>query len=423
MRTMTCLTGLLAASVATAGPQIDADEWGTFDTDASWDNIDVDQPDVDPFVVGGVESPPGKWPDAVYVDAGGSACTGTLIHPRVVLTAAHCGPGMRNVTINSVESNVGALPSELRGDAEVISVEKEWLHPGYGSGFGDDIAVLVLSEPARTTPRRIAMDCIIEEDLADGVEVEVVGWGNTQANGTGSTNVLREGTTLVQTFDCSMGSVGGYSTGCAEIGTEIGAGGNGVDACFGDSGGPLYLPTDRGTYVVGVTSRAYAGVPAGEPCRYGGIYTRPDAYIDWIEEVTGFDMAPPTCNRAPELSTERVTVRTGGRTRGNLLLNDPDGGTYTYRVVREPVLGTVEINADGAFTVSANRGVTGQDSFILAVDDYGEGETASDSPATATIEVPLEIHNQMTGCSTFGGRGSSAFLGLGLVAFGLRRRS
>ena len=35
---------------------------------------------------------------------------------------------------------------------------------------------------------------------------------------------------------------------------ELGAGGMGIDTCPGDSGGPLYLPTDFGTFLAGVTS-------------------------------------------------------------------------------------------------------------------------------------------------------------------------
>ena len=119
----------------------------------------------------------------------------------------------------------------------------------------------------------------------------------------GQVGVNLQGAALPVPADCvgqgklKLWTIEGTFAGCngaVSPGGELGAGGNGVDACFGDSGGPLYLLSDRGDYVVGVTSRAYAGVPWNYPCRDGGIYTRPDAVVDWIESKVG-PITKPVC--------------------------------------------------------------------------------------------------------------------------------
>jgi MYXO-CTERM domain-containing protein len=66
---------------------------------------------------------------------------------------------------------------------------------------------------------------------------------------------------------------------------EFMAGGSGVDACFGDSGGPVYLETADGPALIGVVSRGMS--VAGVPCGNGGIYVRADKVVSWVQSVTG----------------------------------------------------------------------------------------------------------------------------------------
>ena len=117
-------------------------------------------------------------------------------------------------------------------------------------------------------------------DIKNGAAVQFVGFGTIDRDGTTSTDDLKEAPSTITDFNCTT------SSGCNAAATpdgELGAGGNGIDTCPGDSGGPMYLMTDYGSFLAGVTSRSYDN--ARYYCSEGGIYGRPDKIVDWIEET------------------------------------------------------------------------------------------------------------------------------------------
>ncbi len=58
----------------------------------------------------------------------------------------------------------------------------------------------------------------------------------------------------------------------------------GKDACLGDSGGPLMVPTADNSWLL--TAVVSFGVGCAQPDSYG-VYTRVRPYLDWIESQTG----------------------------------------------------------------------------------------------------------------------------------------
>ncbi|MEL6342092.1 MAG: serine protease [Myxococcota bacterium] len=234
-------------------------------------------------IVGGQPADDGDWPDVAalfYGDAMG--CTGVLIAPSVVLTAGHCDYGrLTHVRLNSVDYTV---------EGEQIAVQSVTAYPDYLTSF--DLAVIVLAEPARTPFRVIAQDCILDRHLEDGAPATIAGYGATDNYGRDFGTHLNVADITIDDAACTD-----LAAGCLpdiSPGGEVGAGAKeDADTCQGDSGGPLILNTEDGDFLLGITSRGYAG--AWPPCGPGGIYARPDAVIGWIEETAGVTLARPDC--------------------------------------------------------------------------------------------------------------------------------
>lgn len=342
-------------------------------------------------VVGGDAVPQGRWDDAVGIVFDGQyvGCTGTLIGPEVVLTAGHCVDGL-NVTHVVVGSKNSAT-----NQGEVVAVDEVHEYPNSQQTL--DIAVLTLRSPSTYPPREVAIECILDDHLFDGAEVQIVGFGATTVRGNDQNTRLNEVRTEIVDADCSERRVNGMASGCVPSvnpGGELAAGGGGVDACFGDSGGPLYLLTERGDYVVGVTSRALAGASAQYPCRDGGIWVRPDAAIDWVEDrVGGLEISYPSCNEAPQVEVDDIVTQRGVAGTTRVAVQDPDGpeNQATVRVVSRPRHGDVEV--DGLELVyTPDAGYTGDDRFTVEVTDAGRpGMPRTGGPLSVEADVNVEV--------------------------------
>jgi hypothetical protein len=348
-------------------------------------------------VTGGAPASPGAWPDVAGVVFSGQfvGCTGTLVAPNVVLTAQHCTA--ENIT-HVVLDSTNWFSDE---DGVIVEVADVFAHPDA------DIAALLLAESVDIEPRVLASGCVADEYVVDGAPVAIVGYGLTSASQQFNTQ-LNEGFTTVVDADCSSSSLGCDTR--LDRGSEIYAGGEGADACNGDSGGPLYLLTEVGSYLVGVTSRGPAG------CRNGAIWVRPDAFEDWIESRTGVELPDPTCNVPPELSTATMTVPESGREKVNLEAFDAEGEDLTWEIVEAPVHGNAEIDADGTLKFHAYDDYLGPDRLVVAVTDVGV-------PAhTVTAEVTIEIVERgFLGCSTGGAPASVGGLAAAAALVARRR--
>ncbi|MBA3457776.1 MAG: serine protease [Deltaproteobacteria bacterium] len=245
--------------------------------------LDMNRPDYSATpVINGTAVPTGKWPDAVAVLSAQGSCTGTLIAPDVVLTAGHCAdPAPTTVIANTTNYNgTGGVRA---------TVKSVTAYPNWENTY--DIAIIVLNAPmVGVTPRRVGAACTFQT-FADNMMVHLVGFGLTDSSGQGDNTTLREASAPIIDADCSS-SGKGCSAGALPAGEFI-AGGSGTDSCYGDSGGPVYLDTPRGTVVVGAVSRGLDN--SATPCGGGGIYVRTDKVLQWIEATAGKPVMKDSC--------------------------------------------------------------------------------------------------------------------------------
>lgn len=165
---------------------------------------------------------------------GSEICTGTIVGPSTVLTAAHCVlKGLDFV----VETPRGILsPTEVRR---------------LGSGAeGDsyDIALIYFSGPVFSSQDILPL----ASGIRPGDFVYLVGFGCTSSDAKLSTGIKRLGTNVISDSNEFIEvSTPGFNI-SKIVGPENRAG-----LCFGDSGGPLLKQVENRWMVVGVAHGAY----------------------------------------------------------------------------------------------------------------------------------------------------------------------
>lgn len=320
-------------------------------------------------VVGGHDAAAGKWPEVAAIYVGTIPyCTGVLVAPTVVLTAAHCN------TTGLAEVVIGADTLADGNGGERIRVTRRIEYPDWDLSF--DVLALVLEHPSTRPPRPLATGWAGIE-IADGHEVTIVGFGAVDNEGKQFVLPLQEATTVITDALCTRAS------GCnleARPAGELGAGGMGIDSCSGDSGGPLYVTGELGTFVAGLTSRSYDD--ATLPCSQGGIYTRADRIADWIERETGVTIAR---GREPELDPLDLSVGAGDQTR--ISANDPRSTRHRFAIAAGPRRGSATIDSSGNLRMCATGKGAATDRIVVEITD------ANDPSRQIYTTVPVTIRD------------------------------
>jgi hypothetical protein len=207
-------------------------------------------------------APLGEWPSVVPL---GEACTGLLVHPRLVVYAAHCGTSFESITVGDVPISVASCSTHVDAppaDSAVIVVSPNEVHP--------DLAYCVLTEDAQAPVAELLAACEAPL-LRGGTPVTLVGYGgDTNAASFGSLRVAAA--SIVRVDDRHR---------------EFSVAASGIGTCEGDSGGPAYVTRDDGTLAVaGVLSGA-----SGPGCVENiSFYTDLTKYLSWLEAETGLDV-------------------------------------------------------------------------------------------------------------------------------------
>jgi hypothetical protein len=241
----------------------------------------------DTDIVGGGPASPGEWPWQVRLQIGTALCSGSLIHPRWVLTAAHCLQEVEPDEIVVVLGDYDRLTTETTEQQRaVVQIAR---HPGFEiSTWQDDIALLKLDRPA-VLNGHVALASLIESPADDGLMTvntlaTATGWGQVAETGASAT-ILQE-VSLPVVSNATCGAVLSIPITSGMICAGYAAGGK--DACKGDSGGPLVVPNKGSWKQVGLVS---FGDGCAHPNKYG-VYTRVSAYRAWIEQYINSPSGP-----------------------------------------------------------------------------------------------------------------------------------
>lgn len=356
---------------------------------------------VAPPIVSGLQVGADRYDDAVAILTGGEyTCSGALVGPRTVVTTALCAPEATHVIVGSKDW--------ASSQGELLPIASYRIHELYFNE-GKDIAVLSLTRASAFEPRAIADGCAVT-GIQEGAAVTAAGFGALRAEEVDPNTRLNASAGLIISTDCE-------DDGCDPIpqAAEIIAGGEGVGPCVGDDGSPLYMVTEQGEVLIGLSSRAADS--ATQLCGDPSIYTRVDAYKQWIEDAAEDELAFPLCDGAPSLEVQPFDpIGSGGSGRTSFTVTDSDDSEgHTFFFSAPPEHGEVDILVGNVLRYRADRDFTGPDSFTLKVTDPSGNE------ALATVEVEV-VRKGVLGCGCQSGTTGASWLLIGGAALLAGRR-
>jgi secreted trypsin-like serine protease len=268
-------------------------------------------------IVGGSPASIEEYPWVAFIQAetgGGEGfeCSGSVVAPRVVLTAGHCVEDIETGQLTpagdyAVATGVSSLAAVGPGGA--LRVSAAVVSPTFRpSTAHNDAGLLILATPTSAPAVRLAT-AADSSLLAAGTPLTVAGWGLTSADAEEISGELRAGETVVQSSAYCGRQVARFYAFYSPA-TQLCA----IDAptyatgtCHGDSGGPAVAQADGEAVQIGIVSLGQSKCSTALP----DVFTRVDQVsswvASWIAAVEG-GTTPPEVKK-PKAQLPLLTIR------------------------------------------------------------------------------------------------------------------
>ncbi len=221
---------------------------------------------------------------AAVLNDGSQFCSASLVHPRVVLLAAHCLlPGF------GADAEEIQFGEDVEAPARTVQVDECGYHPDFQLSVefsGIDVAYCTLSEEVNDVPIVPPLMGCERDALGPGTPLTIVGFGSDEGVKIDDVWVEFSGSGIKRYGDQVVDQI---------VDDGVWMLGDGVSACPGDSGGPAMMQLADGTWrVVGSASTNHPDAPqdGGQTCGYGSVYSTFASVMPWIEEQSGYDVTP-----------------------------------------------------------------------------------------------------------------------------------
>jgi len=226
-----------------------------------------------------LDNPISRTTVLIYVDLGNSAskCTGSVLSPKVILTAAHCVSHVNEVTLKTRQLNPNQLyildpetTSLLGLDAVIATGKKVIAHPKYlAQSYGDksshfsagyDIALIELATPLPESYKPVNLSDNLNEITRN--QMYIAGFGDFSLDkNTPDDFLLRHGPVTVDLAKNQVKVANSapdslitqfYTNSPIAPNLSFTKASNESSVCHGDSGGPIYYVKNGKIFLAGV---------------------------------------------------------------------------------------------------------------------------------------------------------------------------